>query len=249
MSLTSGLAWCLAGGAAWIVGRRLVMLRSNDPQAWESEIRRLESRDRRLGYSPGSIVFAGSSSIRFWRTLDRDMAPYRVVNVGFGGSRLHQVAEAVPRLVLPHQPRGVVVYAGENDLAGTLYSPRCTPNDVRQAFEAFCEPIERAFPAAPIVFLSIKLAPTRQGVWGEMRLANSLVEEACLASPQRRFLDVQSALLDAAGNPRRECYAWDGIHLSPRGYEAWTEVVRPALQDLMGPASGSDTEPNREPTA
>ena len=32
------------------------------------------------------ILFAGSSSIRFWKSLEKDMNPLKVLNRGFGGS-------------------------------------------------------------------------------------------------------------------------------------------------------------------
>src|SRR5260221_11756250 len=41
---------------------------------WESGIREFEAADRTAPPKPGVIVFAGSSSIRMWRTLGQDMA-------------------------------------------------------------------------------------------------------------------------------------------------------------------------------
>ena len=55
------------------------------PVVWESEIEQYEASDAANPPAPGSIVFVGSSSIRFWNTLGADMAPMLVLNRGFGG--------------------------------------------------------------------------------------------------------------------------------------------------------------------
>ena len=44
------------------------------------------------------------------------MAPLPVLNRGFGGAQLDQVLYYAPRLISPHDPRAVVLYAGDNDL-------------------------------------------------------------------------------------------------------------------------------------
>ncbi|MFM8219377.1 MAG: hypothetical protein ACKOJF_10705, partial [Planctomycetaceae bacterium] len=105
-------------------GLRLAQLDVRDPRVWEGAVWAIERRIRRqiatsAGQSPAPprVVFAGSSSIRRWRTLAADLAPLQTLNVGFGGALLPQVAHYAGRLILPWQPAGVVLYAGENDLA------------------------------------------------------------------------------------------------------------------------------------
>ena len=36
-------------------------------------------------------------------------------------------------------------------------------------------------------------------------------------------------MLDARGQPKRELFANDGLHLSERGYQVWREVVDSSL--------------------
>src|SRR5690625_6232645 len=55
---------------------------------FEESMRAFEELDRQNTYSPESIFFTGSSSIRMWETLERDMAPHAVIQRGFGGSRM-----------------------------------------------------------------------------------------------------------------------------------------------------------------
>ncbi len=98
----------------------MVQAARSDPAFWEGEIRRLEKQDRRAMPPAGGTVFTGSPSIRFWKTLTQDMAPLPVVNRGFGGSQIHQVTHYARRIISPYKPRIVVLYAGENDIAGQV---------------------------------------------------------------------------------------------------------------------------------
>ena len=85
---------------------------SEKPGAWDWSIAKFEAQDRLKPPPPGAIVFTSSSSITFWKTLERDMVPLAVINRGFGGSKIHQVAHYVDRIVIPYHPRAVVLFAG-----------------------------------------------------------------------------------------------------------------------------------------
>src|ERR1700691_1423201 len=120
------LAAALCAILLLIAGAR-VFLPSVFAQGWESSILEFESQDKVNPPKPGVIVFVGSSSIRFWRTLGTDMQPLDVINRGFGGSEMSDIAQYANRIVVAYKPRAVVVYAGDNDLAGG--SPK-TPESV-----------------------------------------------------------------------------------------------------------------------
>jgi lysophospholipase L1-like esterase len=186
------------------------------------------------------VVFTGSSSIRFWSTLAADMAPLPVVNRGFGGAQLHQVAYYAGRLILPYHPRAVVCYAGENDLVGALFSPAKSPAQVAAAYARFCEQVQAALPAAGIYFISIKPPAAPRAYWPAMQAANQLIREYCAADPRLHYIDIVSAMLDARGQVRADLYRWYGRHLSAKGYAVWTAIVQPILAadlPLTGPTS------------
>jgi hypothetical protein len=84
-----------------ITARFIIKQRKGDPRVWERAIRRFEKNDRRCFPPEGVIVFTGSSSIRFWKSLQTDMAPLSVVNRGFGGAQIHDVTHYVRRIVTP----------------------------------------------------------------------------------------------------------------------------------------------------
>lgn len=227
----------LAGAAVWLV-RWVWILRSDSPRAWNGVMRRFAADDRRNPPQPGTTVFTGSSSIRRWHSLHRDMAPCPVVNRGFGGSRIHQITPYVRQLVVPFRPQVIVFYAGENDIAGALWSRRRSPEEVRQNFADFCAAVHRELPHALILFISIKLSPARLRVWQAVRAANALIRNDCDQNPHLRFIDIVPAMQTVQREPRRDLYGWDGIHLNNRGYKLWTSIVRPALCEALREVNG-----------
>ena len=83
---------------------------------WEKDIAAFAKSDNEKPSPKNGIVFVGSSSIRLW-DLKKSFPAMPVINRGFGGSHLADVVHFARTLVIKHQPRLVVLYAGENDIA------------------------------------------------------------------------------------------------------------------------------------
>jgi lysophospholipase L1-like esterase len=195
---------------------------------WEPQIRAYEESDRHQAPAPGGIVFTGSSSIRFWDTLARDLAPLPVVNRGFGGAHLDHVTRYADRIIVPCRPRAIVLYAGENDLG---WPNPTTPADLLASFERFVTAVRKELAGVHIYFLSVKLSRSllRRCRWERMREANRLIGNYIAGRDRLTFIDVCTPMLDAHGRPRRELFRWDGLHLSPAGYALWTAAIKPVL--------------------
>jgi len=192
-----------------------------DPARWAADIDRLTATPPA---ATGGTVFVGSSSIRLWSTLAEDFPAAGAVNLGFGGSQLADSVFYLDRLVLPHRPRTVVVYAGENDLwAGEA------PDKVLADFHAFRTRLLAALPETRLVYLAIKESPARARIRAQVLAANRLIAAACAADPRCTFVDVATPLLDTAGGTRPELFRDDGVHLLPAGYRIWTAVLAPVL--------------------
>ena len=54
------------------------------------------------------------------------MAPLPVLNRGIAGACLQQLAVYADQIIAPYSPRTVVVYAGENDIAGFVEDGGCS---------------------------------------------------------------------------------------------------------------------------
>lgn len=209
-----------------------------DPARWEKAIADYEAQDRQQAPPQGGAVFVGSSSIRLWK-LDRSFPNLPAVNRGFGGSELADSVHFADRLITPHRPRAVVVYAGDNDLSRGV-----SPEKVADDYRRLAETIRRDLPEARIVYIGIKPSLKRWALIEKVRQANALIREATEADDRQAFVDVDAPMLGDDGQPRPELFAADGLHLSEQGYALWTKLVRPHLQaaGLKSPA-GSDAPP------
>jgi lysophospholipase L1-like esterase len=216
--LASACALCIY----WAMGK---------PAMFERQIAAFEKADRLNPPKPGVIVFTGSSSIRFWDTLASDMKPLDVINRGFGGSQVAQVNQYASRIVLPYQPRAVVLYAGDNDLA---FPWSKTPEQVLADFKQFVEIIHAQLPDTWIYFVSIKPSVRRWAGWQKIKKTNQLIEDYARTEPRVQFIDVDSAMLDAQGKPRPELFRKDGLHMNAQGYALWTSIIKTVLLNRFG---------------
>jgi len=194
------------------------------PERFESEIRALEESERRRPNRPGGIVFVGSSSIKNWKTLDRDFPGLGAINRGFGGSNLPEATHFAPRIVAPLRPRQVVLYSGDNDISGGR-----TARELVLDFHAFVGRVRRDGPGVPIVFLAIKPSPSRIRKWPEAREANRRIADYCALRDGLSVVDVATPMLRPDGTPRPELYLSDQLHMTPEGYALWTRILAPHL--------------------
>jgi lysophospholipase L1-like esterase len=229
--LLCALALAAVAAAAGWAGLRWYAARSQELGFFEGAVADFEARDRASPPAPGAVVFVGSSSIRLWSTLARDLAPLPVLNRGFGGSQMSHVAHYARRIVTPLAPRAVVVYAGDNDLAEGTGK---TAETVRDDFAALVAALREAQPGLPIFYLTIKPSRLRWARWPEMQRANRLVAELAARDPRLHVVDVGTPLLGPDATPRRDVFRLDGLHLNANGYAAWTAVLRPLLLREVG---------------
>ncbi len=196
-----------------------------DQISWELEIRSFELKDRRNPPPKGGIVFVGSSTFTLWPELVNDFAPLPVLNRGFGGCEIRDVVRYADRVILPYEPRQVVIYAGDNDLADGR-----TSVDVFHDYHRLVDTIHVSFPKTLVSFLSIKLSPQRLLLVDSIRAANHLVMAYTMDHPYTSYIDTYRHTLDDRGQPREELYS-DGLHLNRAGYELWIPTIRAALVD------------------
>ena len=122
---------------------------------WEAEIQKFEAADKAAPPLPGGVVFYGSSSARLW-DLPTSFPKLQTVNRGFGGSDMAAAAQFYERVVPHHQPRAVVLYEGDNDLASGR-----TACQILADFETLITKHRAALPQAKLICLTIKYSPSR----------------------------------------------------------------------------------------
>ena len=193
------------------------------PARFEKEMSAFEAADLIAPPPKGQIVFVGSSTIVDW-DAGKYFPELKIVNRGLWGSALSDAARLVERIILPYQPRTVVVYAGDNDIDGGR-----TTEEVAVQFERFVRAIHAKLPLTRIVYIGIKPSPQRWLTIDRMRAANEMIRQFCSRDDRIAYLDVDGAMLGWDEKPRPELYAADGLHLSAQGYQLWTTLLRPFL--------------------
>jgi lysophospholipase L1-like esterase len=201
-------------------------------QAWEPAIREFEQMDKANPPKPGCIVFAGSSSFRFWDSLVSDMKPLNVINRGFGGSEFSDLNQYATRIVIAYHPRAVVVYEGDNDLAEG--SPK-TPEIVADDFKKFVQIVHGALPDTWIYILSIKPSRLRWNQWPKMKAANKLMQEYAPTQKNVEYIDIATPMFDAKGDLPGDLFKADGLHPTAKLYSMWTAIIKPVLVQRFGP--------------
>jgi len=192
---------------------------------WEPAIRAFEAKDRKQAPAKGGIVFVGSSSIVLW-DLPKSFPGLDAINRGFGGSQLADSVRYANRIVIPYQPRVVVLYAGDNDLGSGK-----TPQKVFDDYRRFVDVIHGALPKTKILYLGIKPCKARWKLIDKVRETNRLIAEFAAKDSRLVFIDVEKPMLGADGMPRPELFKSDNLHLNAEGYRLWAGLVGPHLKE------------------
>jgi hypothetical protein len=204
---------------------------SPETDVWENDIRKFEHLDSVETYPANAVLFAGSSSIRLWSTLAEDMAPYPVIQRGYGGARLSDFSFFAKRIIYPHPCRAIVIFIA-NDITGSAADK--TPEEVRDLFLKVLNTTREKFPDTPVFWIAITPTSLRWKSWPLIEKANMLIQEACKKEENTYFINTKDFFLNTAGLPKDELFRADHLHLNEDGYKVWTSVIRKELEKVIG---------------
>ena len=196
-----------------------------DPQRFAEAIAAFETADAAAPVPPGGIVCTGSSSMRGWHhRIAKDLAPLTVVPRGFGGSNYYDLLHFADRVILAYQPRAVLLYEGDNDVAAGIPAEQ-----IHETFLALVARLRGRQPDLRIYVIGAKPSIRRWQMWPAMVAANGLVRDACDADPAMTYIDVSAGMMAADGTPRAEIFVEDNLHMNDLGYDAWAAAIAPVL--------------------
>lgn len=193
---------------------------------FEKEILAFETQDQQNPPPAGVILFTGSSSIRFWTDLSTYFPGKTVLNRGFGGSQLSDVRYFADRIIVRYQPKQIVLYAGENDIATGKQTARQTYDRFVDLFRY----VRKKLPKATFTYIAIKPSPSRRQFWAATDDANRLINRFLAKKPNAQFVDIRPTMLGPDGQPISELFRSDSLHMTEKGYQRWAPVVRPYLK-------------------
>ena len=190
---------------------------------WERQIAAFEKEALHKAPPKDAILFVGSSSIRGW-DLKKYFPKMATINRGFGGSQLSDAVHFAARIVIPHRPKAIVVYAGDNDINSGE-----TAQQVANDYVQFVRKIRSSLPKTRIFYIAIKPSIKRWNLVGEMRKANRMISRVASQDPLQDFVDIDTPMIGDDGRPRKELFAADGLHLNHAGYLLWSKLTLEAM--------------------
>ena len=170
------------------------------------------------------ILFAGSSSIRFWKSLEKDMNPLKVLNRGFGGAQISHVNYHFEEVIKPYNPEAIVFFCGTNDIAALK-----TPEETIDDFKIFLDKVRTDLPSTHVFVIGIKPSVAREYLKEEELSYNKSIQDMSRSDDLLTFIDVWDEMLTDDGKPNPDLYVDDGLHMNEKGYIVWTKLVRENL--------------------
>ena len=195
-------------------------------QPFWNDIQNFKKQDS-ISFPPkNAILFIGSSSFTKWTDVQDYFPGYTIINRGFGGSTLLDEIRYVDDIVFPYQPKQIVIYCGENDLAS---SDSVTAIMVFDRLKELFQIIRNQFTEIPVVYVSMKPSPSRRHLFSKMREGNQLIKDFLATQKNAAFIDVHQPMLNETGEPIPEIFLDDSLHMNPKGYAIWQKEIQPYL--------------------
>lgn len=194
-------------------------LLAQDPERFEKEVSKLEQQS--FDSTRQVILFTGSSSIRGWKNLQQYFPEKNIVNNGFGGSHMSDLIHYYESLILPFQPAQVFIYEGDNDIASGKAA-----KDVLKETRTLIKKIKKDLPGTEIVLISAKPSLARWKLKEEYGELNELYRRLALKMEHVKYVNIWDVMLDASGEPRKDIFLEDGLHMNKQGYDLWAEKIR-----------------------
>lgn len=191
---------------------------------FEKEIIAYEKQDSLAMPAKGQILFIGSSSFRLWRTFSVDMRGFPAsINRGFGGSTLADALFYFDRMVVKYQPKWVIMYEGDNDLAKGK-----NPQVIAAEYDEFKARLAKQVPGAKLVFVAARPSLARTALLEKQRELNGLIK-----AKGEYFIDMHSPFFLPDGSLMQDIFVADRLHLNEKGYVIFANQIRAFIQKYV----------------
>lgn len=170
--------------------------------------------------SKETIVFTGSSSIRFWHSLEQLFPKHQIVNSGFGGSQASDLLAYSEELILRFNPKKVFIYEGDNDV---FYNKK--PKEIVNTLLLIIHKIRKRNEQTQIILISCKPSISRWSLKRKYKTLNRKLKKLSKKDELIEFADVWSPMIDG-GKLKQDIFIKDGLHLNEKGYGLWYNVLK-----------------------
>jgi len=196
------------------------MILGQDPARFQEDIDVLKQLDIERQPDQKIILFTGSSSINMWNDI-QDYFPGKVIiNTGFGGSHMSDLLFYLEDIVIKYKPDQIFIYEGDNDIASGK-----KPSKILKDTKKIVQQLNKTLPSVPIVLISPKPSLARWELKQEYVKLNKRFDGYASKHDQIDFINVWPLMLDKEGQPIKELFIEDGLHMSKSGYNLWAGEI------------------------
>ena len=196
-------------------------LNAQDAIPFEEEVKDIVKRNDSL-WNPTeeTIVFTGSSSIRFWKDLQDRFPQKQVLNSGFGGSQASDLLFHLDDLVLRYGPTKVFIYEGDNDIFD-----KKRPKTVLETTKKIIDELHADNPNREIVLISAKPSLSRWKLRRRYKSLNKKMVKYADENTNIEFVDVWTPMLYKR-KVKDDIFVEDGLHMNEKGYDIWYNAIK-----------------------
>nr|WP_205692184.1 GDSL-type esterase/lipase family protein [Cellulophaga sp. E16_2] len=170
--------------------------------------------------SKETIIFTGSSSVRMWKSLERNFPEHQILNTGFGGSQTIDLLGYTEELILMYQPKKVFIYEGDNDI-----SSKKKHKEILRNFSKIIKQIKKNDSTTKVVIISPKPSISRWKLKGKYRKLNRKLRRFCDENENLEFANVWDIMLHRK-KIKSDLFISDGLHMNEKGYQLWHSIIK-----------------------
>ena len=186
------------------------------------------------------LVFLGDSITQGWEgagkaVWEKTWAPLKAANFGIGGDRTEHVLWRLEHGNFDGlKPKAIVLMIGTNNTGHQKTGGyQSTAQQTADGVKLILEKLKAKAPQAKILLLGIfPRGATPEDVFRKQNEATNAIIKGYADDKTVFYMDIGSKFLAADGTLPQEIMP-DRLHLSPKGYELWSEAIEPKVKELL----------------
>ncbi len=167
------------------------------------------------------VAFLGDSLTDGY-DLARYYPQYVTANRGISGDRTHWLESRLKISVYDLKPKVVVMLIGGNNL-----------NTMFENYEDILIGLRDNLPQTKVVLVSLTAMGRSLASKNHLASYNNVIIKKLATKYAFSFVDLYTPLFDEATGEIHVNYTTDGAHLTPLGYQVFTDVLTPTLETLL----------------
>ena len=183
------------------------------------------------------IILMGASYMEFWKNYQIDLAPYDILNFGMGGSWVRHIANKNDTMLVPYNPKAIIISSGGNDATGGASS-----DQIFAELQTYIDSLQRDLPGVPVIYIANSIHPFATSNLNNKNTrlrVNDQMSRWCAEQENVWYLEVNSV----ARAEDSTIWLADQLHMNASGYEKIAPLVLELLDEIFSQEAPEQTEP------